>query len=697
MKTTLSLARRLILALRPLPVRHRCTRRRSSRRTTSRPGGSARSTFPASTSPTASRSSSSADFIKANWTGNLFAFPVDADGTVLFDAEEWSGGAAAQVDAQDYDTGRNIVTMKKDGTKIPFRYASLESHQQDAFDGNDVKATADDQLHPRRPREREAARARSIGSARACWATSSIRGRSSSPMRPTRASTSAPTTGCCTRSTPIRATRSSRTSRRSSSTRWRRRTSRTSRRSRSIRTCTTTSSTPRPTRARSRSPAPTRRSWSAASAPAARACTRSTSPIRPRAPKRRPRARSSGRSRRRRSTTSATPPIPSSGYTYGIPVIAKLNDGTWAAIVGNGYNNKGDNQAVLYVINLMTGAKIAGIDHQPSAERRTATPTASPARRRSTPTSDGKVDYVYAGDINGNLWKFDIRNIASPVVTKLYTTSPAQPITGRPAVSLHPNGGYMVNFATGRMFTSADATDATTVYYAYGIRDNGTTIVDVQHREPDADRQDLDRAGVFNYAVRVSSSNAVNYARGDAEAGVEARAAGRRAGRRRRRPRHEQALRLRVDESDGRVRAGRPASSQPQGDNWLNEVDFTDRRRRQRARFRPRRQPHARRFRSRARRGRHRSAGRAHRDSRLALHRVRRDVAADRRPAEVAEPDLLQHQPGSGASRRRRPATPACRAGTSTSTSTTTSARSARPASAARRTRTSTSTTTSTT
>ena len=34
----------------------------------------------------------------------------------------------------------------------------------------------------------------------------------------------------------------------------------------------------------------------------------------------------------------------------------------------------------------------------------------------------------------------------------------------------------MINFATGRMFTSADATDATTVYYAYGIRDNGTTI-----------------------------------------------------------------------------------------------------------------------------------------------------------------------------------------------------------------------------
>src|SRR5207248_1593462 len=47
------------------------------------------------------------------------------------------------------------------------------------------------------------------------------------------------------------------------------------------------------------------------------------------------------------------------GYTYGIPVIAKLQDGTWAAIVGNGYNSTGTDQAILYIINLSTGAKVA--------------------------------------------------------------------------------------------------------------------------------------------------------------------------------------------------------------------------------------------------------------------------------------------------------------------------------------------------
>ena len=82
------------------------------------------------------------------------------------------------------------------------------------------------------------------------------------------------------------------------------------------------------------------------------------------------------------------PPMPNLGYTYGIPVIAKLNDGTWAAIVGNGYNNTGTNQAVLYVIDLMTARRSPAIAPPASPGRYpTPTPTASPARRRSTPTA----------------------------------------------------------------------------------------------------------------------------------------------------------------------------------------------------------------------------------------------------------------------------------------------------------------------
>ena len=79
------------------------------------------------------------DFIKGAWSGNLSAFPVDSDGTVLFTAERWSGGAVGHVDAQALAADRFIVTMKDNGTKIPFEWASLGSAQQSALGDRSYK------------------------------------------------------------------------------------------------------------------------------------------------------------------------------------------------------------------------------------------------------------------------------------------------------------------------------------------------------------------------------------------------------------------------------------------------------------------------------------------------------------------------------------------------------------------------------
>jgi hypothetical protein len=155
------------------------------------------------------------------------------------------------------------------------------------------------------------------------------------------------------------------------------------------------------------------------------------------------------------------------GYTYAGPTIAKVN-GVDAVIVGNGYNNGGDYQAYLYIINAETGAYIAGIKAGTSG-------TAGSPNGLSTPVAvdgdnDGNVDLVYAGDLNGTMWKFDLAP-TTPTAAVLLTTSPAQPITMTPGVSRHPNGGYMVNFATGAMLTDANMTDTTTFFAAYGIWD----------------------------------------------------------------------------------------------------------------------------------------------------------------------------------------------------------------------------------
>ncbi len=166
------------------------------------------------------------------------------------------------------------------------------------------------------------------------------------------------------------------------------------------------------------------------------------------------------------------------GYTYSNPTLApiKISGSTVnVVIVGNGYNNTGNGHATLLVIDVLTGNKLAEID--------TGVAGVGGPNGLSTPAAvdsngDGAVDTVYAGDIDGNMWKFDLTSSTPSLWSAklLYSTNsnPATPagqaITMMPGVAVHPYGGYMVNFATGRILTGADAID-TSVYYAYGIWD----------------------------------------------------------------------------------------------------------------------------------------------------------------------------------------------------------------------------------
>lgn len=94
---------------------------------------------------------------------------------------------------------------------------------------------------------------------------------------------------------------------------------------------------------------------------------------------------------------------------------------------------------------------------------------------------DGKADLVYAGDLKGNLWKFDVSN-ASPSNWKvsfggnpLYTATDLggapQPIMAAPVWINHPKGGIMLGFTTGRTLTSEDRT-STSQQTLYGVWDN---------------------------------------------------------------------------------------------------------------------------------------------------------------------------------------------------------------------------------
>ncbi len=176
------------------------------------------------------------------------------------------------------------------------------------------------------------------------------------------------------------------------------------------------------------------------------------------------------------------------GYTIGQPSIGRLQNGTWVAILGNGYQSD-NSRAFLYVINLATGALIAKIN---TGAGSAATPNglATPTLLVDPDDTNKSVVAAYAGDLLGNLWKFDLTGSLSSTTTPAFSGAPLfkardldgniQPITAPPAISVHPRAsdatqprhGYMVFFGTGKYFEVGDhAAIASPVQSLYGIWD----------------------------------------------------------------------------------------------------------------------------------------------------------------------------------------------------------------------------------
>jgi type IV pilus assembly protein PilY1 len=174
------------------------------------------------------------------------------------------------------------------------------------------------------------------------------------------------------------------------------------------------------------------------------------------------------------------------GYSYGTPYISDTNADTWVAIFGNGYASM-RGKAALYIRDLTEGHKIATLD--------TKSGSYDICNGLSTPSLvdidfDGKVDYVYAGDMIGNLWKFDLTSddpnewkIAygtfddpRPLFQAKNAEGPdgtPQPITSKPDVMSHcvyGKSGFIVVFGTGRYITEGD-TNSMNQQTIYGIWD----------------------------------------------------------------------------------------------------------------------------------------------------------------------------------------------------------------------------------
>ncbi|MEO0364428.1 MAG: PilC/PilY family type IV pilus protein [Pseudomonadota bacterium] len=188
---------------------------------------------------------------------------------------------------------------------------------------------------------------------------------------------------------------------------------------------------------------------------------------------------------------------PDLGATFSEPTIALMNNGRWAAVFGNGYNNTGSTRAQLWIVYLEGGTDrtwTLGSDYikieVPGNDNGLSTPQLADLDGNGTP------DRAYAGDLLGNMWAFDLDGSSDafwgidygtsgspePLFTAEDALGNPQPITSKPVLARCPfdnsvSPDVMVLFGTGQYLTEGDKT-TTDPQTFYGIWDRGDSELD---------------------------------------------------------------------------------------------------------------------------------------------------------------------------------------------------------------------------
>ncbi len=189
------------------------------------------------------------------------------------------------------------------------------------------------------------------------------------------------------------------------------------------------------------------------------------------------------------------------GVVLSAPKVVRLHNGKWGVLVSNGYNNtyadgsvSSSGNAVLFVLDAEDGSVMAKLDTGvgSSDSHSGGYPNGLAGTTPVDLDGDGITDYAYAGDLLGNLWRFDltdanasawqVADYGTAALSPLFTaddgqaTPKRQPITTAPIVEKHPLGlgyGVTVSFGTGKYFEQSDNTaDTSTRQSFYSVWDH---------------------------------------------------------------------------------------------------------------------------------------------------------------------------------------------------------------------------------
>jgi len=171
------------------------------------------------------------------------------------------------------------------------------------------------------------------------------------------------------------------------------------------------------------------------------------------------------------------------GFSFSRAQIGRMPNGKWAAVFGNGYNSEtGDAGLFIRYLDGTGGEYLSTGKGSAGDKNGLSTPAIVDADR------DGTIDRVYAGDLKGNMWAFDVSDKDDPDSWDVaYDGKPllsvGEPITGGPRVARNTayiGGGspnLLVTFGTGQYLADADTADITAGGF-YAVSDNGTGDLD---------------------------------------------------------------------------------------------------------------------------------------------------------------------------------------------------------------------------
>jgi type IV pilus assembly protein PilY1 len=179
------------------------------------------------------------------------------------------------------------------------------------------------------------------------------------------------------------------------------------------------------------------------------------------------------------NTTACSVTDSEMGYSYGNPIISKRKfDDKWVAYLSAGYDNT-SGKGLIYEVDITSGSVLRKLY--------TGTGTSTPYNQSGVARINAYYDnfnldntalYLYAGDLDGKVWKWDLTDSAKTQATLLGQATNTingvetnQPITTKVEIG-KVNNNVMLFFGTGQFLNS---TDYFTIrnQSVYSIKDNG--------------------------------------------------------------------------------------------------------------------------------------------------------------------------------------------------------------------------------